>query len=441
MKLKNKHFYYIVGLVIAFITMIPPMPNALKYLLALIPILFFGADLTMLYMEEFYKKVYINRHLTGIIVGLGLIITGKLAYAAMTMTFFSAAEYFFDMVSKKASLRIEDAARISAPYAKSFANGKIARVSVGSVAPGQILVLEAGDIIPCDCTVINGEAELDYTNIFGKGALRPSKAGSPCFSGGIVQAGKLTVKAMKTAKESLAALIDYRTRKAQTPSRLQKKISGWAKLFEIAVYALAVVFFLIIIIATKDFRLAVNQASVILVASPAMGLVSTLPLLNRNALVSARRRGVIFTDITALEQSGKLQTVTANEPVSDEVRARIEETRALLATGGHAKEDAVLYRNKARLEADPNPSFKLALGFFSPKAQATALDSSIERIAGAIRTGQHHRGVFMQNIICLGVEKLALIALVFLLNITPAAAIVIEFAAWMLCLLNSTKEI
>ncbi len=441
MKLKNKHFYYIAGLVIAFITMIPPVPNVLKYLLALIPILFFGADLTLQYMEELYKKNYINRHLTGIIAGLGLIVTGKPAYAAMTMIFFSAANYFFYKALDKANRRIEESARITAPYARIFADGKTARVSVGSVAPGQVLVLEPGDIIPCDCSVINGEAELDYTNIFGKGELRAAKAGSPCFSGGIVQAGKLTVKAMKSAKDSLASLISYRTKKAQAPSSLQKKINVWAKFLEPAFYLLALVLFIILLIVTKDFPLAVNQASVILIASPVIGLTGTLSALNRNALLKARRRGVIFTDTEALEQSGRLQTVSANEPLSDEVRSKIEETKAILAKGGHTKEDAVLYRDRTRLEADPNPSFKLALGFFSPKAQAAALDSSPERIAGAIRTGQHHRGVFMQNIICLGVEKLALIALVFLLNITPAAAIVIEFAAWMLCLLNSTKEI
>ena len=62
MKLKNKHFYYIAGLVIAFITMIPPVPNGLKYLLALVPILFFGADLTLKYMKEFYTKNFINRN-------------------------------------------------------------------------------------------------------------------------------------------------------------------------------------------------------------------------------------------------------------------------------------------------------------------------------------------------------------------------------------------
>ncbi len=441
MKIKNKHIYYIIGLAIAFITMIPPLPNVLKYLLGLIPVLAFGADLTLSYMQELYSKNYINRFLTGIVVGLGLIVTGKIAYAAVTFIFFSMSEFYFNMISDKMTGRVEDFARINAPYAKALINGKASRISVSSVIPGQTLVLSDGDIIPCDCSVINGEAELDYTNIFGKGELRTAKAGSPCFSGGIVQSGNLTVRALKSAKDSLASLINYRTKKAQAPSKLQKKIRGWTKLFEPAVYCIAFLIFIILLIVTKDFPLAVNQTSVILVASPVIGIVNIIPIMNRNALLCARRRGAIFTDIEALWQCGKLQTVSFNCPVSNDVLAKVEETGVVPATGGYTEQDAVVYRDNARLEADSNPSFKLALGFFSSKAHATALDANPLRTAGVIRTGRNYRNVFLQNIICLGVEKLALVALVFLLNITPAAAIVIEFAAWVLCLFNATKEI
>ena len=441
MKLKKKAIYYIAGLAIALVTMIPPVPTALEYLLALIPILFFGADLTMKYMQEFYSKNFVNVYLTGIIAGLGLIVTGRLVYAAMTMIFFSAADHFYDKLLKRASERIEESAKINVRFAKAYKNGKVTRVSANEIQPEHILVLEQGDIVPCDCSAVNGEAVLDYTNVFGAGNVRNVKAGSPCFSGGIVQAGKLAVKAIKPVKDSLASLIAYRTKKAQEPSSAQKKAMGFSRIFERVFYFISLVFFIILLIATKDFKLAVNQATVLLCASAVTGFAETLPVLTLTALLSGRRRGVIFKDTKALEQSGKLRTVSPNEPVSKEVLAKIEETKAVPAKGGYTKEDAVLYRNKTALEADPNPSFKLALGFFSPKAQATALDSKPERIAGAIRTGRHYRSVFRQNIVYSLIGKLTLIALLFILNVSPVAAIVIEFITWAVCLTNATREI
>lgn len=440
MKLKNKHFYYIVGLVIALITFIPPMPTALKYILSIIPILFFGADLTIMCMEEIYKKNFINRHLTGILVSLGAIITGKPAYAAITMIFFSAASFYFGMLLAKASRRIDESSNIIAPCARTLIDGKPARVSVGAVVPGQLLILAEGDIVPCDCTAVNGEAEIDYTNVFGNGTVRTVNPGASCFSGGIVQSGRLTVRAEKTHKESLAHLINRRFKKAQALSSLQKRILGWTTVFQYAVYVISFLLFIILLIATKDFPLAVNQASVILVTSPIIGVMESLPLLNRNALLTARRRGVIFTDVSSLEQSGRLQTVSPNEAVSQDVINKIEETKAIVAKGGYTELDGVIYRDNTRLEADSNPSFKLALGFFSPKAQAAALDPKPERIAGAIRTGRNHRTVVTQNLILPAVAKLTVAALVLLLNINPATAIIIEFITWMACLANATRE-
>ncbi len=441
MKLKNKLIYYIIGLAIATVTFFPAIPNALKYLISLVPILFFGADLTLQYMQEFYKKNFINIHLTAIIASLGLIVTGKPAYAAITMILFSAADHFFNKALDRQTRNLEEASRIIAPYAKTYIKGKISRISIGSVTPGQALVLEKGDIVPCDCTVINGEAELDYTNIFGIGKLRDAKAGSTCFSGGIIRSGKLSVKALKAAKDSLAASVGYRTKKAQALSGSQKNTSAYAKLFERIFYLLSIIIFITLLIITKDFALAVNQASVILVASSAIGFAGTLPILNLNALLSGRRRGVIFTGIKALEQSGKLRTVSTNEPVSKDVLDKIEETGAVPARGGYTKEDAVIYSDKVKLESDPNPSFKLALGFFSSKAQAAALDTNPEHIAGAILTGQRHRAAFRQNLILFAVGKLTVIALAFLFNIIPAIAIAVEFIVWMICLFNATKEI
>lgn len=438
MKLKNKYIYYTVGLLLAFITLIPPLPRALKYLIALIPILAFGCDLTLSYMKDFFEKKYISKYLVAIIVGLGLIVTGKLSYAAITMIFYSAATHYFDKAVVLTRHGIDKAARITAGFARHRDNGKI---PVNQVTPGMPLILQQGDIIPCDCKITSGEAAIDYTNIFGSGEPRKVKAGSDAFSGGTVQSGSATAVAFKNPAESLAALISAKTKKAHTPSQKQKKFSSFAALFEPMAIGVAVLFFIILMIATKDFPVSVNIASIFLVASTSMGYTAVMPLLSHNAVLSARRRGVIFADIFALEQCSELQTYSPNESLPEETLVKIEETGVIIAKNGNHRLDAVAYRNAAQIEADKNPCFKFALGFFSPNADAQVLDAKAERVAGAVRTAKNYRSVFYQNLVCLIVEKLALIALAFLLNITPAAAIVIEFAAWMLCLANATKDL
>ncbi len=440
MKLKKKHVYYIIGLVLAFITFIPPLPKALQYIIALIPILFFGTDLALSCMAEVFSKSFFNRYLTAIIVSLGLILTGKITYAAITMILCSAASYYFETTLTKARHRIDDASVIVAPYAKVITEGRTKKVAAATVLPGQTLTLSTGDIIPCECTVTGGEIRVDYTNLFGNGELRVIKTGAHCFSGGIVQAGTASAVARKPAKDSLAAAVNARTIKAHAPSGTHVKIKRIAGIFEPAVYVISILLFAVLMATTKDFASSLNISSVVLVASSGFSLTASAAILTHNALLSARRRGVIFTDTASLEQCGAIQTVSLNEKVSEDVLKKIDETGAIPARGGRTKLDAVLYRDRARLESDPNPSFKLALGFFSKKAGATALDSKPVRIAGAIRTARNYRTVLRQNILCVLVGKLALIALALLLNLTPAAAVVIEFAAWMICLFNTTRE-
>ncbi|MBR6513398.1 MAG: hypothetical protein IKT46_01060 [Clostridia bacterium] len=441
MNSKTKHIFYIVGLVISVISVMPFMPTVLKYLIAIFPVLLFGADLTLKYMQGFFNKRFINRNLAGILAGLGLIVTGKIGYAAITMLLFSASDFYLDMLIDISRRRIEDSSRVTAPYATVLANGKALRVSPASVVVGQTLVLREGDIIPCDCVAVSGEGLIDYTNIFGNGEPRNAKAGSNCFSGGIVQQGALSVRAVKSAKDSLNAVVNAYTKKASKPSKSQKTIEIISAVYEAAVYPFSFFIFLIFWLFTKDFALAVHQSAALLVLSSMISITKLLPLLSRNALLCGRRKGVIFTDIASLERCGNIKTVSANEEVSEDVLAMIEEAGAVPAKGGYTKDDAVLYRNRGILESDENPCFKLALGFFSPKAQATALDSKPQRSAGAVSTGRSYKQALRINLACIIAQKLAMVALIFLFNISPVTAVIIDFAACLFCLYNSTKEI
>lgn len=438
MKLKNKRILYIAGLITALIALIPPVPRILRYILAIIPILVFGADLTVSYMKDFFSGKYISRYAVVIIVSLGLIITGKLAYAAITMIFYSGASYYYDKFVRENKKRI-DASNQIIPESVMQADGR--RVPAETILPGTALILRTGDIVPCDCSIVSGEATVDYTNIFGNGDIRVLKASTPCYSGGIVQSGALNVIARKRPGESLSALIDKKTKAAHIPSQNQKKISGYASLFELGMIALSVILFIILLIVTKDFPVSLNIASVMLIAFSTFGLTSAIPLLHHNALLSARRRGVIFADIVALEQCSDLQTVSFGEQVSEDVYTKAEEVGVIPAKGGNTRLDAVTYRDAASLDSDMNPCFKLALGFFSKNADAAALDGKPERIAGAVRTAKHYKNAFLLNLLCLGIEKLTLIALAFLLNISPLAAVVIEYVAWLVCMFNSTREL
>lgn len=440
MKKNYRIIAYIIGLLLAFITFIPPVPKGMQYFLSLIPILVFGAEMTVLCMNEFFDKRFINRYLCAVIVTIGLIATDRLSYAAITVMFFSASSFIFDTVKRNAYRRIDSTVVTRTKKAKLIANGRVTLVNTDALIPDQRILLKRGDIIPCDSRIVEGRLSIDYTNVFGKGELGTAEKGGSCYGGGIVRMGEAVAAVKQTASTSFVASIDGASKKAHALSPFQKTVIGIAKIFEPVIFVVSLIVFIAMLIGTKDLSLSVNLASVIMVASPTLSVTAGISALTHNTVVQGRRRGVVFRNMKAVEKCAKIQTLSFNQPVSEAVLRKVEETGVIPAKGGLTELDGVLYSDRARLEYDSNPTFKMALGFTSKNADAFSPEPDPVRAAGAIRTARNYRSVLIQNLLCVSAEKLILLALALILNITPAAAILIEFAAWMICLFNATRD-
>lgn len=438
--MKKKTVFFIVGILLAFLPLIPPLPGVLKILLPVIPIIFFGFGLLFSYIKEVLKKNFINTYLIAIIGTAGLICTGRLAYAAMTTIFFSAAITIFNDTYKKELSRIDKSRRIMASRAMLITDDKLTRVKASELLPGQTISIKQGDLIAADGIVSAGEIEVDYTNVFGPSEPTKIKTGEKCYSGGIVVYGKAALNCQRTAKDCFAAKIDKKTKEAQTPSKRHLKLLKAAKIYEPIVAILAVIMFIALYISTKDLAKSMNIAVVLLFAAPTLGMTTSLSLLYHNTLITARSRGALFASETALEELSRIQTLSPNEKISSELLSKIEQTGVVPAKNASEERDAALYRTEQAMSEAPSDVYKIALGFFSDNAKLTLTDGHAQRVTGALRSARDYKSVMWQNALCLIIEKLILIALAFILHITPAAAVVIEFAAWMICLLNASRS-
>lgn len=438
--LKRKHLFHAVGLVLILLTFIPPLPKAMKIILALIPLAVFLIEMLFNYVFSFLKKEYVNEYLSFILATAVILCTGNVTQAALTVLICSFAVTIFKSSYDKAQKQVDELCRIIPKKARLVTINGVKSIPLSEINIGDSLVVSKGDIIPADGTVANGVGTVDYTNIFGPSRPVECAPGTKCYSGGTVLSGRITVHTTTTAERSVASVMETKIRKAHNMSRLHAKISNIARIFQPAMLALALIMLISLWVATKKFGFAANIASVIIIASTVIGMTKLLPLVYHISLLKARRKGVIFRDTASLEAMAKIQTLSPNEPVSKEQLALIDETGVIPARNGKTRLDAVMYRSKAALTAQKEPVFKIAMGFFSSEANLTVYDGNIERVIGAIRLSSTFKNVFIENAIGLIIEKLALIALVFFLNITPALAILIELAAWMVCLINATRK-
>lgn len=437
--MKRKSGLYITGFIFALISFIPPIPDVLKLLIAGIPLVFFAVELLFGYMQKLANKSFINEYACVLLGCFALTLTGDISYAAIAAILCSAALYYFNTNFKSTVSLFEEICSIVPKRAMVMTEDGIRPVPIKELQPAQIVVVKTGDIIPADGIVVRGYGVLDYTNLFGPCQAKEASEGSKCFSGGIVTSGKLAIECQRTADNCLAGTMESRTRAAYTPSPMLRIITAAAKIFEPVVIGLALIMLIALFIATKEFAYSANIAAVILFAAPAVGILKIVPMLYSTSVLGARRRGSIFASTHALERFSKIQTISLNEKVSPETLEKIEESGIIPARNGSHTLDSVCYRSKEALEAADSEAFKIALGFFSDKADMTIFDGNIERAASAVRISRNFKNVMWENIAVLIIEKLALIALVFLLNITPAIAIAAEFAAWMICMFNASR--
>lgn len=438
--MKKRLILHAAGLVMILLTFIPVMPGAIKIFFAFIPFALFEAEMIINYLKGFVKKDYFNEHLAFSLACLGLICTGRVTDAALTALLCSAALTVFKESYEKTQRQADNLCRIVPHRAKLITINGLKNVPLSEVTPGESIVVKKDEIIPIDGVITNGDAVIDYTNIFGPSKAIDSSVGNKCYSGGILVSGRITVKTAVRAENSIASVMEAKTRKAHNMSRLHIKVSAFSKRFVPLVLVLSLIMLIALSAATGDFGYSMNVAAVIMIASTAIGMTKVLPLIYHIALIKARRKGVIFNDTASLEALAKIQTLCPNENAPKEILDKIAETGVIPAKNPTTKLDASVYRSKASLESQKEPVYKIALGFFSPQANMTVYDSNMERIPGAIRLASTFKNAFLENTVWLIAEKLALVALVFLLNITPALAILIEFAAWMICLINSTKK-
>ena len=159
----------------------------------------------------------------------------------------------------RAEKAIEALEKISAPTAKVLRDGKTVKIPAREVVPGDILLLEAGDIISADSRLIDvtslqiDEASLTGESVPSKKIIEPFKEGTSvadqenmAFMSTIVTYGKgksvVTKTGMETELGKIATSIQT-TKEVKTP--LQTKFAQMAKQIGVAVIALIIIIFLV----------------------------------------------------------------------------------------------------------------------------------------------------------------------------------------------------
>ena len=253
--------------------------------------------------------------------------------AAAMLLFFLLIGRFLDM---RLRARASQAARGLAAMQAATANrlrpdGAMEAIPARDVRAGDELVLAAGDRVPVDAVIIEGEGALDGSLVSGETAPVEARPGVQVFSGMLNLDGKLVVRASADRENSLLAEITRMVEAGeQSRSRFVRLADQAARLYVPLVHSLALATLIGWFVLAGDPRTAIINAIAVLIITCPCALGLAVPAVQVVASGRLFKAGVLVKSGDALERMAKIDTVVIDKTGTlTEGRPRLVEPEAL----------------------------------------------------------------------------------------------------------------
>ena len=233
------------------------------------------------------------------------------------MLFYQVGEWFQSYAVGKSRRNISDLMDIRPDYANVERDGKLEQVDPDEVDIGSIIVVQPGEKVPIDGTVVEGASTLNTAALTGESLPREVQTGDAIISGCINMTGLLKIQTTKAFGEStVSKILDLVENASSRKSKSEDFISRFARIYTPAVcyaaLALAILPPLVLMLGlgqTPAWETWIYRALTFLVASCPCALVISIPLSFFAGIGGASKAGVLVKGSNYLESLSQTRIV------------------------------------------------------------------------------------------------------------------------------------
>ncbi|MGO9085008.1 MAG: heavy metal translocating P-type ATPase [Candidatus Sulfotelmatobacter sp.] len=192
-----------------------------------------------------------------------------------------------------------------------LAKGSERFVSVDALDPGEVFMVKAGERIPADGIVVEGESHADESLLTGESVPVSKRPGESVAAGSVNLDGVLSVRATKSAGDStLSRIITLVEQALSSRCDIERVVDRVSRIFVPSVVLVALLtFFFTWITGTASLAQSLMRAVTVLVIACPCALGLATPLAITAAFGAASRRGILIRDSRVLETLRKIDTV------------------------------------------------------------------------------------------------------------------------------------
>lgn len=245
------------------------------------------------------------------VAAAGAIAIGAAEEAAVVITLFAIGELLETVAAGHARAGIKALVDLMPRTARIEEGGQVREVPVEGLRVGDIVAVRAGDRVPSDGAVIEGQSEVDEAPVTGESTPVAKGVGDQLYAGSINANGTLRVRLTRTAADNTIARIIHLVEEAQgSKAPTARFIDQFSARYTPAAMAVAA---LIMagppLVAGADWYTWIYRGlATLLIACPCALVIST-PAAIACGLASGARRGLLIKSGAALEILGKVRTI------------------------------------------------------------------------------------------------------------------------------------
>lgn len=290
-----------------------------RFLIYLVPYLIVGYDILLKALHGLKNRRPLDESLLMTIATVGAFALavhddGDYNEAIAVMLFYQIGEWFQSYAVGRSRKNIAELMDIRPDYANVETDNGLEQVDPDDVEVGTIIVVQAGEKIPIDGVIVEGNSTLNTVALTGESLPREVSIGAEVVSGCINLNGVLKIRTTKEFGESTASKIlelveDAGSRK----SKSEDFIAKFARVYTPAVVICAVALAIIPPLVSGDWNTWLYRALIFLVISCPCALVISIPLSFFAGIGGASRAGILIKGSNFLETLSKVNTVVLDK--------------------------------------------------------------------------------------------------------------------------------
>jgi len=332
-------------------------------------------------------ELNINIQVLMTLAALLSVFIGSELEGGLLLVLFALSEALEDLATKKTKGALHTLHKLSPSLAYVIeSNGSIFPKSVKEIVLDTHILVKAGEIIPLDGLVIEGNSYLNLSHLTGEGVPIPKQPGDLVPAGGLNTDGTLTIKVTKTSREStLAKIIQLITEAQETKPQIQKFLDRFGKIYATTIILLFIFFGIslpfIFNIPYLGIEGSVYRSLAFLIAASPCALIIATPTAYLSAISACAKKGILLKGgiildriakckVLAFDKTGTLTTGQLSLASIEIDGSDIEKEKAIQIAASleravvHPIADAILkYAEKSNFSLCPITDLKVLPGF------------------------------------------------------------------------------